>query len=175
MRKYHDEEWGVACRDERKLFEMLCLEGQQAGLSWETVLRKREGYRSNFCDFDPARVAAFGPAEIDLIMLDPGVIRHRGKLESIVDNARAVLALNGRFAELVWEHVGGTTLDHELSCQEDIPSKTAESDAMSKALKKHGFRFVGSTTCYAFMQACGMVNDHLLDCESRRTNREIAK
>ncbi|HEY0866996.1 MAG TPA: DNA-3-methyladenine glycosylase I [Fimbriimonas sp.] len=164
MRRYHDEEWGTPTFDEGRLFEMLCLEGQQAGLSWETVLRKREGYRSAFSGFDPARVAGFSSEDIDRILQDRSVIRHRGKLESIVDNARAVVALEGRFADVVWSYVGGEPIVNRWQSLDELPAKTAESDAMSKGLKKLGFRFVGSTTCYAFMQACGMVDDHLATC-----------
>ena len=164
---YHDEEWGVPSWDRTHLFEMVCLEGQQAGLSWITVLRKRGGYRSAFFGFDVERVAAMGAADIDRIVLDAGVIRHRKKLEAILDNARAVVEMERGgegFVEFVWSFVGGEPVVNRFGSMSDVPAETAASRAMSKGLKKRGFRFVGPTTCYAFMQACGMVNDHLVSC-----------
>jgi DNA-3-methyladenine glycosylase I len=166
MQRYHDEEWGVPCFDERRIFEMLCLEGQQAGLSWSTILNKREGYRKAFHNFEVYKVAAMTPQDIEWLLTDASVIRHRGKLESIVDNARAVNDLES-LPDLVWSFVDGTPI---VNPGNEVPATTKESDAMSKALKKLGFRFVGSTTCYAFMQACGLVDDHSPDC-FRRTNR----
>lgn len=161
--KYHDEEWGVPLHDEHGLFEMITLEGAQAGLSWITVLRKRENYRRAFAAFDPKKVARFDKSKIDELMLDEGVIRHRGKLESTVSNANLFLGVQkseGSFDKFIWRFVGGTPLSGEGT----IRATSSESDAMSKALKKLGFKFVGSTICYAFMQACGMVNDHQKQC-----------
>lgn len=165
--EYHDNEWGVPQRDGQKLFGMLCLEGQQAGLSWITVLKKRENYLRCFYQFDPKKVAAIQPEEVERLLLDASIIRHRGKLEAIVNNARALLAMeeNGEsFSDFIWsyvDHVPQVTSPVTLG---DIPAKTPTSDALSNALKKRGFKFVGSTTCYAFMQACGLVNDHITAC-----------
>ena len=167
---YHDTEWGVPSRDERHLFEMLCLEGQQAGLSWITVLRKRERYREVFKGFDIDAVARMKPVTIDRIMGDAGVIRHRGKLDAIVDNARAAVAMRKQGVGLVehlWSFVGGQPVVNGYHDLASCPAKTPASEAMSRDLKKRGFRFVGPTTCYAFMQACGLVNDHLVGCFRR--------
>jgi DNA-3-methyladenine glycosylase I len=164
---YHDTEWGVPVHDDRVLFEFLTLEGAQAGLSWSTVLAKRENYRRAFADFDPKLVARFTPRRIDRIVADPGVIRHRGKIESTVSNARAFLAVQqelGSFDTYVWQFVGGAPRVNRLRSLADIQPTTPQSDALSKDLKRRGFRFVGSTICYAFMQAVGMVNDHVVDC-----------
>lgn len=164
---YHDQEWGVPERDDQRLFELLTLEGAQAGLSWLTVLRKREGYRRAFAQFDPARVAAFDQTQIESILLDPGVVRHRGKIESTVSNARAVLALQaecGSLADFVWSFVAGRPIINAWQTLSDIPASTDQSAALSRALAKRGFRFVGPTTCYAFMQAAGLVCDHLVGC-----------
>jgi DNA-3-methyladenine glycosylase I len=163
---YHDEEWGLPSRDRRHLFEMLTLEGAQAGLSWTTILRKRDGYRAAFEGFEPERVAAFGPDDVDRLLLDPGIIRNRAKIESAIDNARAVLALEAAgtsFVDHLWSFVGGHALQNRFAGG-DAPAETAESAAMSKDLKRRGFRFVGPTTCYAFMQATGLVNDHAVEC-----------
>ena len=164
---YHDNEWGIPQRSGQRLFEMLCLEGQQAGLSWITVLKKRENYRAAFHHFDPHAIARMQPEEVDILVQDPGIIRHRGKLEAIITNARAMLAMeeNGEpFSEFIWGFVDNVPrLTHAASLS-DIPASTSVSDAMSKALKKRGFTFVGSTICYAFMQACGLVNDHVTSC-----------
>jgi DNA-3-methyladenine glycosylase I len=165
--RYHDEEWGTPSRDRRHLFELLILEGAQAGLSWTTILRKRDGYRSAFAGFEPERVAAFGPDDVDRLMLDAGVVRNRAKIESAIDNARAVLALERDGPGLVdhlWSFVGGRALQNGFTKTGELPAETAESKAMSRDLKRRGFRFVGPTTCYAFMQAVGMVNDHTADC-----------
>ena len=165
--RYHDEEWGVPSRNETHLFEMLCLEGQQAGLSWITVLRKRERYREVFCGFDAAELADRGDAIVKRAIHDPGVIRHRGKLGAIVTNARAALRVQeevGPLGEYLWSFVGGEPVVNRLVSLRAAPAKTPESEAMSKDLKKRGFAFVGPTTCYAFMQAVGMVNDHLVSC-----------
>ena len=164
---YHDTEWGVPAHDDRALFEFLTLEGAQAGLSWSTILQKRPNYRRAFADFDPARVARFTPARVDRLLRDPGVVRHRGKLESTVSNARAFLEVQrefGSFDRYAWGFVGGTPRVNRWRSMAEVPSRTPESDALSKDLKRRGFRFVGSTICYAFMQAVGMVNDHLIDC-----------
>lgn len=171
--RYHDEEWGVPVRTEIGLYEKLCLEGQQAGLSWITVLRKRERYRERFFGFDPERVVQMTEADLDDIVQDAGVIRHRGKLAAIIDNARATLSLRERdgLAELVWSYVDGATVQNAPRSMADAPAKTPESEAMSKALRKAGFRFVGPTTCYAMMQACGLVNDHLVSCFRHRELR----
>lgn len=166
-RAYHDEEWGIPSRDPRHLFEMLNLEGQQAGLSWITILRKREGYRRAFCDFDPVRIARFGDDDVERLVQDAGIVRHRGKITAIIDNARAWLAMREAGEEPVdflWGFVDGEPQLNSPSELSDIPGQTAASVAMSKALKKKGFRFVGPTTCYAFMQAAGLVNDHLVGC-----------
>lgn len=165
--EYHDLEWGVPSRDERHLFEMLILEGAQAGLSWLTILRKRGGYRHAFEGFDPARVAAFEPADIDRLLADPGIVRNRLKVQAAVANARAVLELRERgtsLSDLLWGFVDGTPRQNAWAGLGDIPATTPESDRMSRELKRLGFKFVGSTICYAFMQAVGMVNDHLVDC-----------
>jgi len=163
---YHDDEWGLPSRDRRHLFEMLVLEGAQAGLSWTTILRKRDGYRAAFAGFDPERVAAFGPDDVHRLMLDSGIVRNRAKIESAIDNARALLALEASgvsFVAYIWSFVGGHALQNSFA-NGDVPAETAESQAMSKDLKKRGFHFMGPTTCYAFMQATGLVNDHAPDC-----------
>ncbi len=168
--EYHDTEWGVPSFDDPYLFELLTLEGAQAGLSWLTILRKRDGYRSAFAGFDPEKVARFRAARIDRILLDPGVVRHRGKIESVVRNARAVLAAqraSGSLAEELWRHVGGRPRQNRWRSARDVPAQSEESVAMSRALRGLGFRFVGPTICYAFMQATGMVNDHLTGCFRR--------
>jgi len=166
-REYHDTEWGVPSRDPRYLFEMICLEGAQAGLSWWTVLQKRDHYRKVFHGFDPGKVAKMKDTELDKLVLDPGIIRHRGKIEAVRANAKAWLALNereGDAVEWIWSFIGGKPRVNSPKALSEVPAKTAESDALSKALRKAGFNFVGSTTMYAFMQATGMVNDHTTDC-----------
>jgi DNA-3-methyladenine glycosylase I len=163
---YHDREWGVPVHDDRVLFEFLTLEGAQAGLSWSTILRKRENYRRAFAGFDPKKVARFTAARKKLLMKDEGIVRNRLKIDSSVTNARAFLAVQkefGSFDRYVWTVVGGQPLQNKRMGK-DIPARTPQSDALSKDLKKRGFRFVGSTICYAFMQATGMVNDHLVGC-----------
>ena len=165
--EHHDLEWGVPSRDRRHLFELLTLEGAQAGLSWTTILRKRVSYREAFAGFEPERVAAFGPDDVDRLMLDTGIVRNRGKIESTIDNARAILAVERQgigFVEHLWSFVGGNPIQNRFERRGELPSETAESRAMSKDLKKRGFRFVGPTTLYAFMQAAGLVNDHTLGC-----------
>ena len=164
---YHDEEWGVPVHDETTLFEFLILEGAQAGLSWITVLKKREHYRKVFHGFDPKRVARMRQSRLESLLKDPGIIRNRLKVESTVTNARAFLAIQrelGSFDEFIWGYVGGTPKRNRFTSMSQLPAHTPESDAMSKDLKKRGFKFVGSTICYAFMQAVGMVNDHLTSC-----------
>jgi DNA-3-methyladenine glycosylase I len=167
MARYHDEEWGVPVHDDRVLFEFLILEGAQAGLSWETVLRKREHYRKAFDGFDPSKMARYDSRKSRALLADPGIIRNRLKISSAISNARAFLEVQGAFGSFdayIWQFTGGKTLHHSLRGMKDLRAKSKESDAMSKDLKKRGFRFVGSTICYAFMQATGMVNDHLRTC-----------
>ena len=168
--EYHDKEWGVPVHDDRVLFEFLVLEGAQAGLSWSTILNKRENYRRAFARFDPGKVARFTAQQKNKLMKDEGIVRNRLKIESTVSNAKAFLAVQkefGSFDRYVWQFVGGKPIVNARKGR-DVPARTAESDAMSKDLKKRGFRFVGSTICYAFMQAVGMVNDHLVTCYRRR-------
>ena len=164
---YHDTEWGVPLHDDVALFELITLEGAQAGLSWSTILKKRDGYRDAFAGFDPARVARFTPARVEKLVANPAIVRHRGKIESTISNAKAVLAIqkaHGSFDAFLWEVVGRRPTINRPRAMRDVPAKTPASDALSKALTKAGFRFVGSTICYAFMQASGMVNDHLVSC-----------
>ncbi len=164
---YHDQEWGVPEKDGKKLFEMICLEGQQAGLSWITVLKKRENYRAAFHLFDPVKVAAMTDEDVERLVLDTSIIRHRGKIQAIIGNARAYLAMaqNGEpFADFVWSFVDNTPKVTLAATLGEIPTSTPASDALSKALKKRGFKFVGTTICYSFMQACGLVNDHITGC-----------
>ncbi len=165
--RYHDEEWGRPVHDDRTLFEFLVLEGAQAGLSWLTVLRKREGYRRAFEEFDPGRVARFRPARVEALLRDPGIVRNRAKVTSAVDNARAFLEVqreHGSFDAFAWSFVGGKPIRRHPRTLKDVPPTTPESDAFSKALRARGFRFVGSTICYALMQACGLVDDHVQGC-----------
>ncbi len=164
---YHDNEWGRPVHDDRKLFEMLILEGAQAGLSWITILRKRMNYRKAFDNFDPRKVARYDRKKIRALMQDAGIVRNRLKVESAIANAKAFLAVQkefGSFDRYIWQFVGGKQKRNAWRSLKEIPARTAESDAMSKDLKRRGFTFVGSTICYAFMQAVGMVNDHIVDC-----------
>jgi DNA-3-methyladenine glycosylase I len=161
---YHDEEWGVPLRDDRHLFELLVLEGAQAGLSWATILRKRDGYRRAFAEFDVAQVAEFDERDVERLLADTGIVRNRLKVESAIANARATLALDVPLSEYLWSFVGGEPKVNRWRTVREVPAQTAESAAMSKDLKKRGFRFVGPTVCYAFMQSTGMVNDHTVDC-----------
>jgi DNA-3-methyladenine glycosylase I len=164
---YHDREWGVPLKNDRKLFEFLVLDAAQAGLSWEIILRKREGFRAAFDDFDPEKIARYDEKKIQELLADTRIIRNRLKIESAVSNARAFLALQkecGSFAKYIWQFVGGKPRVNARRSLKDVPATSPESDAMSGALKKRGFRFVGSTICYAFMQAAGMVNDHAVGC-----------
>jgi DNA-3-methyladenine glycosylase I len=166
-RAYHDLEWGVPCHDERHLFEMLILEGAQAGLSWITILRKRAGYRRAFEGFDPERVARFDADRMATLLADPGIVRNRLKVQAAVTNARALLGLydqGGTLDALLWGFVGGQPRQNAWRTPAELPARTAESDAMARSLKALGFAFVGSTTCYALMQAVGLINDHTLDC-----------
>ena len=165
--RYHDTEWGVPIHDDRLLFEFLILEGAQAGLSWITVLRKREHYREAFDNFEAALVAKYSKRKIESLLKNPGLVRNRLKIESAATNATAFLAVQnefGSFDDYLWSFVGGRPIQNSRKSLKEVPASTAESDAMSKDLKRRGFRFVGSTICYAFMQATGMVNDHLVDC-----------
>ena len=164
---YHDEEWGVPERDDAKLFELLNLEGAQAGLSWSTILHKREGYRAAFAGWDAEAIARFGERDVERLLGDAGIVRHRGKIEAAIGNARAALALDVPLEELLWSFVGGETRVNAFRTVAEIPAQTPESAAMSKELKRRGFRFTGPTTCYAFMQAAGLVDDHVLDCFRR--------
>jgi DNA-3-methyladenine glycosylase I len=164
---YHDREWGVPQHDDRALFEFLILEGAQAGLSWITILRKRENYRAAFDNFDPARIVRYNADKIESLLQNPGIVRHRLKVEAAVNNARKFLDVQekyGSFDAFVWQFVGGRPRQNHWRGLAEIPASTPESDAMSKELKRRGFKFVGSTICYAHMQATGMVNDHTVDC-----------
>ena len=171
MLAYHDDEWGTPSHDDRHLFELLTLEGAQAGLSWSTILHKREGYRRAFSGFDPAAVARFIEADVDRLLADPGIVRNRAKIESAISNAARVLEVQEELGSLdayLWGFVDGAPIVNSWSSLSELPAETAESRALSKDLKRRGFRFVGPTTCYAFMQAVGLVNDHTLDCFRRR-------
>jgi len=165
--RYHDKEWGVPLYDDRRLFELLILEGAQAGLSWSIILKKREGYRKAFDNFDAHKIVKYTPQKVARLLADPGIVRNRLKIAATIENARAYLALKeelGGFSDYLWQFVGGEPRINTWKTKRALPAHTKESDAMSKALKKRGFKFVGSTICYAFMQATGMVNDHTVDC-----------
>jgi len=169
--KYHDEEWGVPVHDDRTLFEFLVLEGAQAGLSWQTILRKRDAYREAFAGFDAAKVARFDARKVERLLANSGIVRNRAKITAAIGNARAVLDVQreaGSLDEFVWRFVGGATKVNRWRSPAEVPAKTAESDALSKALLARGFKFVGSTICYAFMQATGMVDDHVVSCFRHR-------
>ena len=164
---YHDQEWGVPQHDDRVLFEFILLEGAQAGLSWSTILNKRENYRSAFDGFDAEKIARYGPRKVATLLADPGIVRNRLKVAAAIANARALLAVQrefGSFDRYLWRFAGGRPIQNAWRIMKQVPARTPESDAMSKDLKKRGFKFVGSTICYAFMQATGMVNDHLVTC-----------
>jgi DNA-3-methyladenine glycosylase I len=166
-RAYHDAEWGVPVRDDRELFELLMLEGAQAGLSWSTILKKRETYRQAFDDFDPEKIATYNDKKIAELLNNPGIVRNKLKVSATITNAKSYLALKNEgqsFSDFVWQFVEHKPFQNQRLSMLDVPAKTAESDAMSHALVKAGFKFVGSTICYAFMQASGMVNDHLVEC-----------
>lgn len=165
--RYHDEEWGRPTHDERELFEMLCLEGAQAGLSWITILRRREKYRQAFACFDPEEVSRFSEEKVERLLQDKGIIRNKLKVRAFIENAKAFLQVQmefGSFDKYIWSFVGGEPIKNNWQKHEDVPAYTEESERMSKDLKKRGFKFVGPTICYAFMQATGMVNDHTADC-----------
>jgi DNA-3-methyladenine glycosylase I len=167
MIEYHDTEWGTPVHDDRKLFEFLMLDVAQAGLSWRTVLNKRQNYRKAFDNFDPAKIARYNKRKIAALLNNPGIIRNRLKIEAVISNARAVLEIQkefGSFDAYIWQFVDGSTIRNQWKSLKEIPATSPESDAMRKALKKRGFKFVGSTICYAFMQSVGMVNDHLIHC-----------
>ena len=167
MLDYHDREWGVPLHDDRKLFEFLVLEGAQAGLSWETILKKREDYRHAFHGFDPARIARYDEGDAERLLADPGIVRNRLKIQAAIVNAQNLLNAQeefGSFDSYIWQFVGGKPIKNAFRSLSEIPAKTAQSDAMSKELQRRGFKFVGSTICYAFMQAVGLVNDHTVDC-----------
>jgi DNA-3-methyladenine glycosylase I len=167
MAKYHDDEWGVPVHDDQLLFEFLILEGAQAGLSWSTILKKRQNYRDAFKQFDPKKVAKYDDAKQAELLANPGIVRNRLKISSTIDNAKAFLEVQqefGSFDKYIWTFVDGKPLQNARQSMSDVPASTPESDAMSKDLKRRGFRFVGTTICYAFMQAVGMVNDHLVTC-----------
>ena len=171
MIRYHDNEWGVPLHDDRRLFEFLILEGAQAGLSWETILKKRPAYRAAFDEFDPAIVAHYGARKTKSLLADAGIVRNRLKIAAAITSAQAFLAVQeefGSFDEYVWQFVGGRPIVNARKSMQEVPARTAESDALSKDLKRRGFKFVGSTICYAFMQATGMVNDHLVTCHRFR-------
>jgi DNA-3-methyladenine glycosylase I len=172
---YHDTEWGVPVHDDHLLFEMLTLEGAQAGLSWSTILNKRARYRQVFADFDPARVARYTPTRVERLLSDPGIVRNRLKVESTVSNARCFLETAGEFGSFdryLWRFVEGRPIRNRWRSGTEVPARSEQSDALSRDLKKRGFRFVGSTICYAFMQATGMVNDHVVQCFR---HREVAR
>jgi len=176
--RYHDEEWGVPCHDDRTLFEFLILEGAQAGLSWETVLKKRQNYHAAFDSFDPHRIAAYDRRKISALLRDPGIIRNRRKILSAVENAQAFLKVQkefGSFDRYIWSFVGGAPRANAWPALKHLPASTEESDAMSKDLRKRGFAFVGSTICYAFMQAMGLVNDHMAGCFRRPAIARMSK
>jgi len=179
MIAYHDEEWGVPVHDDRTLFEFLVLEGAQAGLSWSTILHKRENYRAAFAQFDAARVARFGARDVERLMNDAGIVRNRLKIESTIDNARAILTVSreyGSFNHYIWSFARGARSRRTRPKQlRDIPSTSPESDALSKDLKRRGFRFVGSTIMYAFMQATGLVDDHVAGCFRSRSSRKVVR
>jgi DNA-3-methyladenine glycosylase I len=178
MMAYHDDEWGVPTHDDRILFEFLILEGAQAGLSWLTILKRRESYRDAFAGFDPEVIAGFGPRQVKSLMANPGIIRNRLKIEGAIKNARAFLAVRdelGGFAPYIWSFVEGRPVVNRPAPGDPIPATSPQSDAMSKALKKRGFTFVGSTICYAFMQATGLVNDHVRGCVAQTKPHEHPK
>ncbi|WP_208620380.1 DNA-3-methyladenine glycosylase I [Xenorhabdus miraniensis] len=172
---YHDNEWGNPLKDNRQLFELICLEGQQAGLSWLTILKKREGYRKCFHQFDPVKIAKMDDTDVERLMQEPAIVRHRAKISAIIHNARAYLQMAEQgedFSTFIWRFVDDSPQVNHWKTLADVPVKTVTSDALSTALKKRGFKFIGSTTCYAFMQAAGLVNDHLVNCLCRKSAHE---
>lgn len=173
--KYHDKEWGEPMRGNRELFEMLCLEGQQAGLSWITVLKKRDHYRKCFFNFDPEAIVKMKSNDVNRLLQDPGIIRHKGKIEAIIGNAKSYTSMQENdedFSDFLWSFVNGKPAVNHWDKMSDVPTSTEVSDAMSKALKKKGFKFIGTTICYSFMQACGLVNDHITTCFCHPSNRK---
>ena len=167
MTAYHDTEWGVPVHDENKLFEFMVLDAAQAGLSWSTILNKRDNYRAAFDNFDPRKVAVYGPEKIASLLADAGIVRNKLKINAAVESARAFLAVQTElktFDAYIWQFTGGKTIHNTWKSRQDVPARTAEAEAMSKDLLRRGFKFVGPTICYAFMQAAGMVNDHTIDC-----------
>jgi DNA-3-methyladenine glycosylase I len=177
-KKYHDEEWGVPCHDNRHLFEMLILEGAQAGLSWYTVLKKRERYREVFDEFDAEKIVRYDARKVTRLLADPGIIRNRLKIAAAIQNAKVYLTVSeefGSFDQYIWQFIGGKPRQNHWNKPGQVPAKTAESDAMSKDLSKRGFKFVGSTICYAYMQATGMVNDHFTDCFRYKQVRRLGQ
>lgn len=178
MTDYHDNEWGVPVHDDRKHFEFIVLDGAQAGLSWQTVLKKREAYREAFDNFDPKKVARYDERKIEELLNNPGIIRNRLKVSSAIKNANAFLEVRkefGTFDKYIWQFVGGSPMRNTWKSLKELPAKTPESDAMSKDMKKRGFNFVGSTICYAYMQAAGMVNDHTVGCFRHKEIRRISR
>jgi DNA-3-methyladenine glycosylase I len=176
MQRYHDTEWGVPLHDDRKLFEFMLLDAFQAGLSWRTVLNKREAFRAAFADFEPQAVAVFSDSTLEMLMQDAGIIRNRAKIKASVTNAQRFLEAQqefGSFDRYIWQFTHGRTINNKPRANSDIPAKSSESDAMSKDLVARGFKFVGSTICYAFMQAAGMVNDHLVSCPRHKAVSRI--
>jgi DNA-3-methyladenine glycosylase I len=174
---YHDEEWGVPSHDDQHLFEMIILEGAQAGLSWSTILNKRESYREAFDNFDAEKIARYGDRKVAQLLANPGIVRNRLKVAATIQNAKAYLEVRREFGSLdafLWQFVGGKPIQNERRSMKEVPARTSESDAMSKALLKRGFKFVGSTICYAFMQAVGMVNDHLVTCPQHAAVARLA-
>ena len=174
---YHDEEWGVPEHDDEKLFELICLEGAQAGLSWLTILQKREGYRKAFANFEIAKVARYSQIKCEALVNDASIVRHRQKINAVVENAKCVLQVQkefGSFDNYIWRFVDGAPRQNNWRDTKQVPATTAESDALSRDLKKRGFKFVGSTTCYAFMQAAGLVNDHVTACFRHKAVKKLA-
>ncbi|MEI7898045.1 MAG: DNA-3-methyladenine glycosylase I [bacterium] len=172
MTRYHDEEWGVPLHDDQKLFEFLVLDAFQAGLSWRTVLHKRENFRAAFHGFDATRIAGYGPPDFDRLMADAGIIRNKAKINGTIQNAKCFLDIQkefGSFDRYIWQFTGGKTINNRIRSLKEIPASSKESDAMSKDMKARGFKFAGTTICYAFMQAAGMVNDHLVGCAANKS------
>ncbi|WP_092509986.1 DNA-3-methyladenine glycosylase I [Xenorhabdus mauleonii] len=168
---YHDNEWGKPLKESQRLFELICLEGQQAGLSWLTILKKREGYRKCYHQFDPVKIAKMNESDVERLMKEPAIVRNRAKINAIIHNARAYLRMEEQgddFSKFIWRFVDDSPLINHWKTSAEVPAQTAISDALSTALKKRGFKFIGSTTCYAFMQAAGLVNDHLTTCLCRK-------
>jgi len=176
-REYHDSEWGVPLHDDRALFELLILEGAQAGLSWATILKKRENYRRAFDGFDPSRIAHYDEGKVAALLADSGIVRNRAKVAAAIENAKAFLVLTAdgqSFSDFLWNFVDNAPIQNQWTSMAEVPAKTARSDAMSKALGRAGFKFVGSTICYAFMQASGMINDHLVTCPRHGEVKRLA-